>query len=570
MNALFSKFNIKAQWIKRAVVNRYVMFLGFLLCFTWIMSLIGGMPPLRLAWRLEIPLILCLYYYFNAITRPSKWQPLVAALPIVLVYGIFEANFMSLGRLLRIIEVKEFPELLNVLPVWIIISTGVIFSLSFIVFIRNMQFSRIPGMILGMFPFLFLVLMVEAAPDYFLFAFERVQKPVTEWSDIQSAEDNGRIWMMLYHEAKRNSNLKKISEYKDDPVFIKKTEDIVSQIQSLETKKNVHLVVLESFVDPDLFKGLSFSRKPMHPDFEKIFKKQGSLTLSPVFGGGTAQAEFELLCGVPALRKMSGMEFDVFTGKETSGLPALLAKAGYYTLATNAYKPDFFNSINAYDGLGFKKSYYPKEYASGRDTYLSTGDVTGEKYMFDGELLKQNLAFITEWKNANPGVPLFNYVISIYGHFPHQMNAQKRPTVIDVKGAIRDGHLENCINQFYYRTEAIAAFINEIKALDPESLVIFISDHLPWVYGPETYKKLGYASGVKDFEHINRVFFFEDGRAVHYDLIHHYDIPDLILNYITGGTHCKNHICGFKSPKKPLAKEDYEEAYMTIMANAIK
>jgi phosphoglycerol transferase MdoB-like AlkP superfamily enzyme len=534
------------------------------------MDLIGGMPPLCLAWRLEIPLILCLYYYFNSITRPSKWQPLVAALPIVLVYGIFEANFMSLGRLLRIIEVKEFPELLNVLPVWIIISTGVIFSLSFIVFIKNLQSSRIPGMILGIFPFLFLVLMVEAAPDYFLFAFERVQKPVTEWSDIQSAEDNGRIWMMLYHEAKRNSNLKKIADYQDDPAFIKKTEDIVSRLQFLETRKNVHLIVLESFVDPELFKGLSFSRKPMHPDFEKIFKKQGSLTISPVFGGGTAQAEFELLCGVPALRKMSGMEFDVFTGNETYSLPALLAKAGYHTLATNAYKPDFFNSINAYSGLGFKKSYYPQEYASGRDSYLSTGDVTGEKYMFDGDLLKQNLAFISDWKASNPGVPLFNYVISIYGHFPHQMNTQKRPTVIDVKGAIRDGHLENCINQFYYRTQALAEFINQIKILDPESLVIFISDHLPWVYGPETYKKLGYAAGVKDFEYINRVFFFEDGRAVHYDKIHHYDIPDLILNYITGKSHCKDYPCSFKTPKKPVAKEEYEKAYMTIMANAMK
>ena len=161
-------------------MNRYVVFIGFLLCFTWAMSLIGGMPPLRLAWRLEIPLILCLYYYFNSITRPSRWQPLVAALPIVLVYGIFEANFMSLGRLLRIVEVKEFPELLNVLPLWVIMLIVMMFGLSFFVFIKNLQFSRAPGMILGIFPFFFLVLMAEGAPDYFLLAFERVQKPVTE------------------------------------------------------------------------------------------------------------------------------------------------------------------------------------------------------------------------------------------------------------------------------------------------------------------------------------------------------------------------------------------------------
>jgi len=552
------------------VINRYVIFTGFFFAFTWTMSFIGGMPPLRLFCRWEIALLLCLYSYFNWITRPSRWQAFVTALPLVLVYGIFEANFMSLGRLLRIIEIKEFPELLNVLPVWVIVSIVIGFGLPLISFVRLLRFDRIPRMMVGVVSFLFLIFMLEFSPDHFLSAFIKYQREVTDWSDIQSAEDNGRLWMMLYHEAKRNSNLIKITKYKDHPAFMKEMDDIVLRLQSLETKKNVHLVVLESFVDPELFDGLTYSMKPVHPDFEKIFNKKGSLSLSPVFGGGTAQAEFELLCGVPAYKKMSGVEFDVFTGKQTYGLPALLAKGGYHTMATNAYKPDFFNSINAYSGLGFQNSYYPRQYAKGRETYLSTGDVTGEKYMFDGELLKQNLAFIKDWKTANPGVPLFNYVISIYGHFPHLMNQEKRPTLIDVKGAIKDGHLENCINQYYYRTKALAQFINEITVTDPESLVIFISDHLPWVYGPETYKTLGYLSGRDKFELINRVFFFEAGRAVQYDMIHHYDIPDLILDFITGGSHCANHACNFKAAVTPAAPRNYEEMYMTIMANAMK
>nr|NJM01698.1 hypothetical protein [Desulfobacula sp.] len=66
------------------------------------------------------------------------------------------------------------------------------------------------------------------------------------------------------------------------------------------------------------------------------------------------------------------------------------------------------------------------------------------------------------------------------------------------------------------------------------------------------------------------MFFFEDGRAVHYDKIHHYDIPDLILNYITGKSHCRDYPCSFKAPRKALEKKEYENAYMTIMANAMK
>ena len=84
----------------------------------------------------------------------------------------------------------------------------------------------------------------------------------------------------------------------------------------------------------------------------------------------------------------------------------------------------------------------------------------------------------------------------------------------------------------------------------------------------ETYKKLGYAIRILIVSTGSSSF--ETGRAVHYDTIHHYDIPDFILNYITGGAYCIIHACNFKTSKEPVVKKDYEEDYMTIMANAMK
>jgi len=570
VNGFFSKFKIEGHFLKSIVYNRYVGFIGFMLFFTWIMSLLGGMPPLVTAWRSEIPLLLYVYCYLNGITRSSKWQAFITAFPIVIAYGIFDVNFLLLGRLLRIIEVRELPELLGIMPLWMILSVVILSGLTLTVFLRQVRFKKGFGIILGVLPFLFILLMVEYAPDYFLVSFKKGQRAMTTWSDIQNAEDNGRIWMMFYNEARRKSNIRKMTEYKDDSSFLKNMADIVSQLSALKTKHNVHLIVLESFVDPEMFQGASFSRNPVHEDFKAIFEDKGSISISPVFGGGTAQAEFEVLCGVPALKKLSGVEFDVFSGGQTYCLPSMLSKGGYHTISTNAYKPDFFNSINAYKGTGFQRSYYPTEYARGLETYLSIGDVTDEKYMFDGGLLKQNLDFVTQWQNSNPGIPLFNYIMTIYGHLPYHVNTKKRPRIIDVTGAIKDLQLERCINQYYYRTQAIAEFLNGIKAVDPESLVILISDHLPPVYGPKTYERLGYAAGDKDFLHINRVFFFENRRAVYYEPIHHYDIPDVILNYITQGSYCEGHVCNFKTSGGQVPQQDYGQAYMTIMANAMK
>lgn len=556
--------------IMRVVRTRYVALAAFLFAYTWIMSLIGGMPPLRHFCRLELPLLLAVYYYLNRLTRPSKWQALITAIPIVLVYAVFDMVFLQFGRLLRVIEVKELPELMGVLPLWAIGLVIVVSGGAVTVFIRSLRFKLDRPAVIGALLILVLILTVELKPDSFLYAFEKTQREVTNWSDIQSAEDNGRIWMMLYNEAKRRSNTLKIANFKTDPAFLVKMDEIASLINALEKKRNVHLVVLESFIDPTLFGGLSFSQSPVHQDFDKIFKNKESRSISPVFAGGTAQAEFEVLSGVPAMGKFSGMEFDVFTGAGTYCLPAMLNRAGYHTMATNAYKPDFFNSINAYKGAGFQHSYYPREYAKGRETYLSTGDVTGEKYMFDGELLRQNLAYISEWKRNNPGVPVFNYIMSIYGHYPYQINTEKRPLVIETKGVTKNEFLEHAVNQYYYRTEALAEFVRGIKKVDPQSLVILISDHLPGLFDADTFAKLNYAGGDEDQLHLNRVFFFENGKAVQYDTIHHYDIPDIIMNYLTEGSYCETQGCQFKTPEKRGVREGYDEAYMTILANAMK
>lgn len=554
----------------KVVTNRYMVLAFFLFAYTSAMSFFGGMPPLNPLCRLEIPLLLGCYYILNQATRPSKWQPLIAAIPLLFAYIIFDIVFLQFGRMFRLAELKELPELLAVLPVWLIGGFGLLGGAALFIFFRSLTFTFNRSTIIGILSIVGMVLVMEFLPDSFVLAFEKVQRPVTNWSDIKSVEDNGRIWMMLYNEAKRKSNTMKLANFQEDQGFLKKIADTVSMVGSLERKRNVHLLVLESFVDPTLFDGATYSRPPAHPDFEKIFAGKGSLSLAPLFGGGTAQSEFEVLAGVPAFAKFSGMEFDVFNGTRTYCLPALLNQAGYTTMSTNAFKPDFFNSINAYKGVGFQESYYPKEYAPGRETYLSTGDLGDEMYMFDGELLQQNLAAVTRKIKEHPGEPLFNYIMTIYGHYPYLVNTDKRPLIIETSAIIKDGFLEHSVNQFYYRTQALAEYVEGINRIDPDSLIILISDHLPGLYGPNTYEKLRYAGGIESQLFLNRVFFFENGKAVHYNTIHHYDVPDIILNYLSDGQYCKTRVCEFQTGETKKEKAEYDAAYMSVLARAMR
>lgn len=556
--------------LKSLAFNRYVIFLIFLLGYTGIMEQCGGFPSALPAWRLEIPLLVYLYYYCNLITRQSRFQSILAAAPIVLLYSVFDVYYLFLGRLLRLTEVTELPEMFQVLPLWNRISALLLFGLSLLGLLASVQWRRIRPMVWGSLPILALLLAVEVFPDAFMTAFEKTQKEIVSYSDILSAASNGRISMALYNEARRKSILEKTAHYRDNPFYLLEYAKVVEKIQAQLPRRNVHLIVLESFIDPELFRNAHFSRKPTHPSFEKIFKNKGGLSVSPVFGGATAQAEFELLCGVPALRELSGVEFNLFTGAKTPCLPNVLAQAGYHTIATNAFRPEFFNSINAYEGIGFEKTYYPSEYAPSRETYFSIGDVTGETYMFDGDLFTQNLKFIEYWIKEHPGTPLFNYIVSMYGHTPNEINTDKRPEVITVQGECKDDQFKRAVNQHYYRTEAIADFVQELMKIDPKSLIIFVSDHLPpLVYGPNTYRDLNYLDGAKDSIHLNRIFFMEDGRAVQYNTIHHYDVPHIIINYVTRGGKGRDLVSNFTSRKIPFDITSYRQAYMTIMAQAM-
>jgi len=558
-------------WLKVvAPLSRYVIFLSILLAYTWLMRKQGGLPPLSPAWRLEIPLLLCAYFCLNLITRESRLQPLIAALPIFLVYMGFDVYFMQLGRLPRIAEVTELPELFRVLSTGNQILAGAVVALPLLAILSFLHLRRAKAFALASLPLVALVAAVEFFPDAFMQAFHATQNGIVAFSDMYSAGNNGRISMMLYNEARRVSCREKTASYRGASAYLDAFTTTANTLHGERNKKNIHMVVLESFLDPSLLRGARYSQKPVHPSFEKLFAGKEGFTVSPVFGGGTAQAEFEILCGVPAMRELSGVEFDVFTGARTLCLPNLLSQGGYQTIATNSFVPDFFNSTNAYAGLGFEKTYYPREYAQGRETYLSTGDTTDEEFMFDGALLSQNLEFVAQRMKEAPDTPIFNYVISMYGHSTHAMNQDKRPKVIEMFGDYKDEQLERAVNQYYYRTEAIADFVTELQRIDPESLIILVSDHLPGLSnGQETYKRLEYLAGDEEAIHMNRIFFIENGRPVKYSAIHHYDLPKIVLNSVTRGKYCRTHACNFAVNSTPIDNEGYRNEYMTIMAQAM-
>lgn len=517
---------------------------------------------------LEIGLVVYVYSMFYFALRPVAWRGLLAAVPLILVYLVHDIFYLAYGKVFRFINVSELPELVQILSPGYLLMLAMVFLLPAAAILGWINYHRPRRLLAWTLPMLLLVVSVEASPLAFSTGFRQVANEIVKYSDGKSVENNGRLAMLLYREAERATILEHIGPYRNRADFDREATERLAALGHHDKPRNVHLIILESFLDPRLFARLGFSQSPVHPDFAKLVGDNAGLSISPVFGGATSQAEFEVLCGLPAFEKLSSVEFNVFTGSAAHCLPDLLAAAGYRSVASNAYKPNFFNTVPAYQGMGFPERYFPQEFLANQDSYLHVDDPGVEEYLFDGKLFAQNRDFVQRHLQEHADKPLFNYLLTIYGHTPHVLDPGLRPEKIALKSEYKDDHLQRASNQFYYRTQAIAEHVNALIKMDPTSLIIFMSDHVPPLRnGPNTYRALQYMQNIEQAYFYNPVVIIEAGKVHKYPTLHHYDVSGLILDYLSEGDYCRQQYCGHLS-KKPKSREALLPDYLRLMAHA--
>ena len=565
---LIMLFQQQSYW-RLALVRTVLLFL-LLTCYLLLAEYLGGFVA-NYTQQLWLEGLLALYMYVlgYVVLRPSRWRSYLAAVPLLLFYLTSDIFYLAFGKVFRLVNLNELPELFQILPLSYSLPLSILLLLPMVVLSVHIMWRPHRHALLAATPLLVILLLLYSAPSGVAQMIKGVGSVPVKYSDAKSVERNGRLTMMLYREALRLKALEELAPYRDRNNYEQRVNSRLQPLLPHLNKRNVHLVALESFLDPRLFRKLSFSSPPSHPDFEKIFGEQLGLSISPVFGGATAQAEFEILCGVPALERLSSVEFNVFNGSAAYCLPGQLASLGYHSSASNTYKPDFFNAVAGYQGAGFSVTHFPKEFYPTAKSYLEFGDPGVEEYLFDKELFEQNLSYVKKHLREHPEKPLFNYLLTIYGHTPHILDPDSRPERIELRSDYQDDHLSRATNQFYYRTEAIANYVNSLISLDPESLIILISDHVPPLRnGPNTYEALAYLDGAENAYYHNRLAIIDRGQPGVWPLIHHYEIPALVLNYLSEGAYCQTQGCSFAANGDTTSEDERLDDYLRLMAHA--
>src|SRR5262245_31660448 len=105
----------------------------------------------------------------------------------------------------------------------------------------------------------------------------------------------------------------------------------VRPLVPLGHRRNLHIILEESFWDPTVLPAAGYTGDPIDPRFRALWG-QSNLTrgLSPAFGGQTANAEFEVLCGFPV--NLIAVKFEYGLLRDVPCLPRILSELGYRTV----------------------------------------------------------------------------------------------------------------------------------------------------------------------------------------------------------------------------------------------
>ena len=493
--------------------------------------------------KVEIWIFLSLFYvlYFNF--KSSKFRFWLSYCIAIIPYVFFNLFYANFERVFKITDFSQFYELIGVLS-WMqtIVMMLFVFVVILLVYLNTHFRTRSWLSLFLLLGFLFPAFLSHNYPDSYVQLYKRLGGSNVGFEDKKTVQQNGYYFATYYLHAKQLIARNKLNE--DD------IERIQASLLPDAFNKNVHIILFESFVDARELTSLEYNIHPVYKKWSDMTDEYTQYYTTPVFGGGTANAEFEILCATKNLKRLNSIEFNMLLGKKMDCLPHMFSEKGYTSITSNGFKPTFFNKRLAYKSLGFDEQHYPSRYLSYDDeTYLITKQ-DDHQHMTDKRFYEDNLKYIKQKIENNESI--LNFMVPIYGHYPHPV-AIEHEKIIEVSNGFKVSAMTlDAINQNYYRTRSLYYYIQDLMVLDPDSIVLVFSDHLPKLEGIKSVKKYGYTHG----SFVVPGWVWIDSKLVQIDADTFYDLLPAILNKATQGEYCEINVCKI-SDEQMLKKYNY-------------
>jgi hypothetical protein len=233
-----------------------------------------------------------------------------------------------------------------------------------------------------------------------------------------------------------------------------------------EARPDVIVVLAEALWDPTQL-DVAFSRDPMPRLRALAGESSFGSVYSPVYGGGTANAEFELLTGLTTRFLQEGSYPFLEMDAPVESLPSVLRDAGWRTSAVHNFHGWYWNRRAAYALLGIDRFVALEELGD----VPNVGPWPSDEVVVDAVLAEL----------ARGEEPHFVMTVTMGTHGPYNYPVVE-PVSVEVTGdrpwAQRHPIL-NYANAVFRLDAALGRLIDALRARERPSELVIVGDHLP-------------------------------------------------------------------------------------------
>ena len=289
-----------------------------------------------------------------------------------------------------------------------------------------------------------------------------------------------------------------------------------------ETPVNIIVVMNESFSDLAEVFDLETNTDPLsffHSLTENTIR---GTAYASVFGGTTANSEYEFLTGnTMAFLPEGTVPFHMYVGEEEPNLGGQLKALGYHTIFMHPYLTSGWNRRAVYQSFGFDEIYFQ-------------GDFSDPAYMRNYITDQANYEeLVRRYEGKEAGEPLFVFNVTMQNHSAYNVpwtGLDKRVWLTgDMEG--RYGTVDQYLSLLRQSDHALEYLIHYFSQVEEPTLILMFGDHQPQVVTNFYNEVLG-----GDFEAVD-IAAAQQRQEVPFLLWANYDIPEA-----EGGTTSLNYL----------------------------
>lgn len=307
----------------------------------------------------------------------------------------------------------------------------------------------------------------------------------------------------LHHTVSKSEDIpkEKIANILDLPASDKHTQND-TQID-VNTLPNLIFVMSEahwdaSQLDPAIPKNIT----------PTIDQHQIGNLLSPAFGGGTANVEFEVLTGLNALINHNEIAYVSKLKRPTYSLASQLNDLGYNSTAMHNNGKYFYNRNTVYQNLGFQRFVSLENMVSG----LNRKQYTNAAGWAKDELIYQSIKTQLQQSNAQPQ---FIYAVTVENHFNYNDDRFGKDNFEIKKASIStlsQRQLNTYLSGLKRADQHFKDLIEYSKNIERPTMIIYFGDHLPNL--GVTFDEFGFFANEQEKIEKNNIKFYSTPIAI--------------------------------------------------------